>query len=127
VQALQPQSLKDLARFPQVAVSWFVLHATRGGTSLSRLGLFATIAILAYAYLLSRSHVTFLSQDCHLNSFAPSLVLQQLARATSLFLAVGYTDFSGGPLATVLLTAAASLGLFWYALVAEVVIHRVYR
>lgn len=127
VQALQPQSLKDLVRLPQVAVSWLVLHATRGGTSLSRLGLFATIAILAYAYLLSHSHVTFLSQDCHLNSFAPSLVLQQLARATSLFLAVGYTDFSGGPLATVLLTAAASLGLFWYALVAEVVIHRVYR
>jgi hypothetical protein len=127
VQALQPQSLKDLARLPQVAVSWSVLHATRGGTSLSRLVLFATIAILVYTYLLSHSHVTFLSQDCQLNSFAPPLVLQQLARATSLFLAVGYTDFSGGPLATVLLTAAASLGLFWYALVAEVVIHRVYR
>jgi hypothetical protein len=131
VQALQSHSPKDLARLPlratQVALSWLVLHATRGGTSLFRLVLVATLAILAYAYFLSHSHVTFLSQDCYLDSFAPSLVLQQLARATSLFLAVGYTDFSGGPLATVLLTAAASLGLFWYALVAEVVIHRVYR
>jgi len=77
--------------------------------------------------LLSNSHVTFMNQDCHLNSFEPSLMLQQLARATSLFLAMGYTAFSGGTFATVLLTAAASLGLFWYALVAAVVIHRVYR
>ena len=131
IQALQPHSLNDLARLPlratQVFLSWLVLHATKGGTSLSRLVLAATFATLAYAYLLSRSHVTFLSQDCHLSSFAPALVLQQLARAASLFLAVGYTDFSGGPLATVFLTAAAAFGLFWYALVAEVVIHRVYR
>jgi hypothetical protein len=132
LQALQlPRSLKDLASLPlratQVLLSWLVLHITKGGTSLSRLVLAATLAILAYAYLLSHSHVTFLTQDCHLNSFAPPLVLQQLARATSLFLAVGYGDFSGGPAATVLLTAAASIGLFWYALLVEVVIHRVYR
>jgi len=131
VQGLQVHSVKDLVGWPlratQVLLSWLVLHATRGGTSLSRLVLAGTLAILVYAYLLSHSHVTFLSQDCYLKSFAPSLVLQQVARATSLFLAVGYTDFSGGPLATVLLTVAASLGLFWYALVAEVVIHRVYR
>jgi hypothetical protein len=80
-----------------------------------------------YALLLSTSHVTFMNQDCSLNSFQLSLVLQQLARATSLFLAFGYTAFSGGAPATVLLTAAASLGLLWYALVAEVIIHRVYR
>jgi hypothetical protein len=131
VQTLRPQSAKDLARWPlramQVAMSWLVLHATGGGTSLSPLVLAGALAILIYTYLLSHSHVTFLGQDCHLNSFAPSLVLQQLARATSLFLAVGYTAFRGGPLATILLTAAAALGLFWYALVAEVVIHRVYR
>ena len=84
-----------------------------------------TVAL--YALLLSHSHVTFMSQDCHLSSLEPALVLLQLARATSLFLAIGYTAFEGGTLATVLLTAAASLGLLWYALVAEVVIHRVYR
>ncbi len=98
-QALQFQSLKDLASLPlratQVFLSWLVLHATKGGTSLSRLVLAATLAIMAYACLLSHSHVTFLTQDCHLNSFAPPLVLQQLARATSLFLAVGYGDFNG--------------------------------
>jgi hypothetical protein len=131
VQQLRPQSLKELPRLlwraGQVGVFWLVLHATRGGTSLLRLVLVATLAILAYAYILSHSHVTFMNQDCYLNSFAPPLVLQQLARATSLFLAIGYTDFSGGPLATFLLTGAASLGLLWYALVAEVVIHRVYR
>jgi len=131
IQALRPESLKDLARWPlratRIAVSSLVLHATKGGTSLSRLVLAAALAISVYASLLSHSHVTFLSQDCHLNSFERSLVLQQLARATSLFLAVGYTAFSGDAFATVLLTAAASLGLFWYALVADVIIHRVYR
>jgi Pentapeptide repeats (9 copies) len=131
VQALQPHSMEGAVRLPmraiQVALAWLVLHATKGGTSLSRLVLAATLAILTYAYLLSHSHVAFQGQDCNLNAFAPSLVMQQLARAMSLFLAMGYTDFSGGPVATVLLTAAASLGLFWYALVAEVVIHRVYR
>jgi hypothetical protein len=131
IQTLQPQSLKDFARWPlraaQFFVSWLVLHSTRGGTSLYRLVLTATLAILVYAYLLSHSHVMFLSQDCHLNSFEPPIMLQELARATSLFFAFGYTAFSGSPLATVFLTAGASFGLFWYALVAEVVIHRVYR
>ncbi len=131
IQKLRPLSLKNLVRQPvratQAFLSWSVIHATKGGTSLSRLVFAATFATLAYAYLLSRSHVTFLSQDCHLSSLAPNLVLQQLARAAALFLAIGYTDFTGGPLATVFLTAAAAFGLFWYALVAQVVIHRVYR
>jgi hypothetical protein len=130
-QALRVEQPINLARWPlralQVSGSWLVLHATKGGTSLSRLVLVAVLAISVYASLLSRSHVTFLAQDCHLNSFEVSLVLQQLARATSLFLAVGYTAFSGNAIATVFLTAAASLGLFWYALVADVIIHRVYR
>jgi hypothetical protein len=114
-------------RAVQVLGSWLVLIATKGGTSLSRPILAAILAVPTYALLLSRSHVTFMNHDCHLDSFQPSLVLQQLARAASLFLAIGYTAFSGGTLATVLLTAAASVGLLWYALVAEVVVHRVYR
>jgi Pentapeptide repeats (9 copies) len=130
--ALKANPLKEgVARLPlraaQVLGTWLVLVATRGGTSLSRPILAAMLAVPVYALLLSHSHVTFMNQDCHLDSFQPSLVLQQLARATSLFLAIGYTAFSGGTLATVLLTVAASLGLLWYALVAEVVIHRVYR
>jgi hypothetical protein len=120
-----------VARLPlraaQVFAAWSLLTATKGGTSLSRLFLAAIFIVLLYALLLSHSHVTFMNRDCHLNSFEPSLVAQQLARATSLFLAVGYTAFGGGPRATVLLTSAAAVGLFWYALVAAVVIHRVYR
>ena len=132
VKTLRAQSLKEgvlslLLRALRVCGEWLVLNATKGGTSLSRLFLTPMFFVPSYALLLSTSHVTFMNQDCHLNSFQPSLVLQQLARATSLFLAFGYTAFSGGALATVLLTAAASLGLLWYALVAEVVIHRVYR
>jgi hypothetical protein len=132
LETLRTQPLKEgVGRLPlraiQVFAAWFVLNATRGGTSLSRLFLAAMFTVALYASLLSHSHVTFMNQDCHLSSFEPSLVLQQLARATSLFLAIGYTAFGGGTLATVLLTAAASLGLLWYALVAEVVIHRVYR
>jgi hypothetical protein len=131
-EALRAHPLKEgVARLPlramQLLAAWFVLYTTKGGTSLSRLFLAAIIIVMLYALLLSNSHVTFMNQDCHLNSFQSSLLLQQLARATSLFLSIGYTAFSGGTLATVLLTAAASLGLFWYALVAAVVIHRVYR
>jgi Pentapeptide repeats (9 copies) len=114
-------------RAVRVFGAWLLLNTTKGGTSLSRLFLVAMFVVLLYASLLSPSHVTFLNQDCHLNSFEWSLILQQLARATSLFLAFGYTAFSGGPRATVLLTVAAAIGLFWYALVAAVVIHRVYR
>jgi hypothetical protein len=114
-------------RTPQAFSTWVLLHATKGGTSLSRLFLTAISLVILYAALLSNSHVTFMNQDCHLNSFELSSVMRQFARATSLFLAIGYTAFSGGTLATVLLTAAASLGLFWYALVAAVVIRRVYR
>jgi hypothetical protein len=111
----------------QVFVAWLVLHATKGGTSLSRLFLGGVILVPLYALLLSNSHIKFMNQDCYLHSFESLLVLQQLARGASLFLAIGYTAFSGGTLATVLLTAGAALGLFWYALVAAVVIHRVYR
>lgn len=132
LETLWADPLKEgVARLPvraiQVFVAWLVLNATRGGTSLSRLFLTAMFTVPLYALLLSISSVTFMNQDCHLNSFGPSGVLQQLARATSLFLAIGYTAFSGGTLATVLLTAAASVGLLWYALVAAVVIRRVYR
>jgi len=114
-------------RVAQVFTAWLVLHATKGGTSLSRLFLGGIILVPLYALLLSNSHIKFMNQDCYLHSFQPSLALQQLARGASLFLAIGYTAFSGGTLATVLLTAGAVLGLFWYALVAAVIIHRVYR
>jgi hypothetical protein len=129
---LRAQPLKKgVARQPlramQVFLEWLVLHATRGGTSLSRPILAAMFLVPLYGLLLSISHVSFMNQDCHVNSFHLSLVFQQLARATSLFLAFGYTAFSGGTLASVLLTTAASVGLLWYALVAEVIIHRVYR
>ncbi|HVB58396.1 MAG TPA: pentapeptide repeat-containing protein [Candidatus Acidoferrales bacterium] len=131
-EGLRTRPLKEgWARLPlraaQVLVAWVVLHATKGGTSLSRLFLGGIIFVPVYALLLSTSHVKFMNQDCYLHFLEPSLVIQQLARATSLFLAIGYTAFSGGILATVLLTVGALLGLLWYALVAAVVIHRVYR
>jgi len=132
LETLRTHPLKEgVTRLPlrvaQVCAAWAVLHATKGGTSLSRLFLGGIILVPLYAVLLSKSHVTFMNQDCYLHSFEPWLVLQQLARAASLFLTIGYGAFSGGPLATVLLTLGASVGLFWYALVAAVVIHRVYR
>ncbi len=132
VKALRTHPFKEgIRRFPvrvaQVSAGWLLLHATRGGTSLARLLLGGIVLIPLYAAVLSSSHVKFMNQDCRLHSLEPSLVLQQLARAASLFLAIGYTAFSGGRLATALLTAGAVLGLFWYALVAAVVIHRVYR
>lgn len=116
-----------LIRAVQLIGAWVVVGLTRGGTSLLRLLLAALLVVPLYAVGLSNSHVMFLNQDCHIDSFESWLVLEQLARATSLFLGIGYTAFMGGPLGTVLLTVAASLGLFWYALVAAVVIRRVYR
>jgi hypothetical protein len=132
VKALRARSLNEgvislLLRALPVCADWVVLNATKGGTSLFRLFLAAMFLVPLYALLLSISHVTFMNHDCRLSSFQLWPVLQQLARATSLFLAFGYTAFSGGVPATVLLTAAASVGLLWYALVAEVIIHRVYR
>ena len=114
-------------RAAQLFSAWAVLHATKGGTSLSRLFLTGIILVPIYALLLSHSHVTFMNQDCYLSSFKLPLVSQELARAASLFFAIGYTAFNGGTLATVLLTAGALLGLCWYALAAAVVIHRVSR
>ena len=99
----------------------------KGGHVALALLLGGIVLVPLYGLLLSDSHVTFMNQDCYLRSLNLSLVTQQLARAASLFLAIGYTAFSGGPGATVLLTIGASLGLFWYALVAAVVIRRVYR
>jgi Pentapeptide repeats (9 copies) len=116
-----------LLRGGQIGAAGLVLNATKGGTSIFRLVLAAICIVFLYAALLSHSHVKFMGQDCHLNSFELQLLPGLFARATSLFLAFGYTAFSGGNLATVLLTVAASIGLFWYALVAAVVIHRVYR
>jgi hypothetical protein len=132
VEALRVHPLQEgfprfLARAGRICTAWLILVITKGGTSLSRLLLAAMLVVSLYALLLSTSHIAFINQDCHLNTFERSLVLQQLARAASLFLAFGYTAFSGGPRATVLLTAGAAIGLFWYALVAAVVIHRVYR
>jgi len=132
LETLRTHPLKEgAARLPlratEVFLAWLLLKVTKGGTSLSRLFLAAMLIVLVYASLLSHSHVTFMNENCHLTTFEPPFVLQQLARATSLFLAIGYTAFKGGILATVFLTAGASLGLFWYALVAAVVIHRVYR
>jgi hypothetical protein len=132
IEALRRTPRKEGAvRFPframQIFVEWLILHLTKGGTSLARLFLTALFFVMLCGTLLSKSHVMFLNQDCHLNSLALLPVLQQLARATSLFLAIGYTAFSGGTIATILLTGAATFGLLWYALVAAVLIHRVYR
>jgi hypothetical protein len=132
LQDIQTRRRKDsfvrlTGRAIRLAVSWLVLHITKGGTSLSRLFLGASLLVPFYAVLLSFSHVTFLNQDCHLRYMKPSLIAQQLARAASLFFTIGYTAFSGSPTATCLMTVGALLGLFWYALIAAVVIHRVYR
>lgn len=118
---------RSAKRMVQLVSAWLVLHATKGGTSLSRLFLGGSVLVPLYGLFLSFSHVTFMNQDCYLRSLKVSLVAQQLARAASLFFTIGYTAFSGGPGATILLTLGALLGLFWYALIAAVVIHRVYR
>ena len=109
-------------------VFWLVLGLTNGGTSVARLVVIAFLAVPAYATLLSMSSVTFQGKPCHLASFELAPVINQLACAASLFLAIGYTAFVGNNvLELVLLTVGAGLGLIWYALLAAVVIRRVYR
>jgi hypothetical protein len=108
--------------------SWLVLALTKGGTSAARLILIALVAVPLYAALLSVSFVTFQGKSCHLTSFGFGTVISQLSCATSLFIAIGYTAFiSSSTLESVLLTLGSGLGLIWYALLAAVVIRRVYR
>jgi hypothetical protein len=108
--------------------SWLVLALTKGGTSAARLILIALVAIPVYAVLLSASFVTFQGKSCHLTSFGFGATVSQLSCATSLFLALGYTGFvASSSLELALLTLGSGLGLIWYALLAAVVIRRVYR
>jgi len=110
------------------AVQWIILVGTKGGTSLARLGVIAIVAVPTYATLLSFSTVEFQNESCRLAEVTFPAIVEQLARATSLFLAIGFTAFVGHSLVeTVLLTAGSALGLVWYALLAAVVIRRVYR
>jgi hypothetical protein len=81
-----------------------------------------------YAALLSTSSVTFQGKPCHLASFEFGTIISQLSCAASLFLAIGYTAFVGSnALEVALLTVGSGVGLIWYALLAAVVIRRVYR
>jgi hypothetical protein len=109
-------------------VLWLILLGSRGGTSIGRLFFLAAGAISFYAALLSMSSVEFQGTPCTLMTLTIPGVVEQLARATSLFLAIGYTAFKGATvLQVVLLTVGATIGLIWYALIAAVVIRRVYR
>jgi len=105
-----------------------ILFGTNGGTSVARLVLIAAIAVPFYAFLLSISSVRFQNHPCRLLKVTFPAVIEQLSRAASLFLAIGYTAFTGGNVPEVLLLIlGAALGLIWYALLAAVVIRRVYR
>jgi hypothetical protein len=107
---------------------WLVLFLTKGGTSVARLIGLAALAVPTYTALLAWSCITFQGRPCHLGAFQWSAIIQEVAYASSLFLAVGYTAFSGRTVyETVFLTIGAALGLVWYALLAAVVIRRVYR
>jgi hypothetical protein len=107
---------------------WLILTLTKGGTSMARLVLLAILAIPTYALLLSVSSVTYQGTSCYHPWLHFSTAIKVMAYAASLFLAVGYTAFAGSTaIETVLLTAGAAIGLIWYALMAAVVIRRVYR
>jgi uncharacterized protein YjbI with pentapeptide repeats len=117
-----------LREWARCATTWLILVGTNGGTSVARLVGIAAIAILFYAFLLSVSSVQFQDKPCRVLHVTAPAVVEQVARAASLFLAMGYTAFSGGDVTeVVLLTAGAAIGLIWYALLAAVVIRRVYR
>ena len=89
-------------------------------------GLSSLLGYLVRTYL----YASAFDQGAH--SFAMGHVLELLCQRKARVILSNvrqhsFSAFSGGTLATVLLTAGALLGLFWYALVAAVVIHRVYR
>ncbi len=110
------------------SILWLALVLTKGGTSAGRLLCCAAIAIPSYAVALSTSSILFQGVICRMSSIGPREVAQQLTRAVSLFLAFGYTSFVGTNLVELLfLTIGAMLGLVWYALMAAVIIRRVYR
>lgn len=95
---------------------------------MTRLLVLAVLGILSYAYLLSISSVQFQNTSCYLHTYDLSGIIKEITYGSSLFLAIGYTAFSGKTVREdVLLTAGAAIGLIWYALLAAVVIRRVYR
>jgi Pentapeptide repeats (9 copies) len=126
--SIQNGVVQSIIEAVRCGASWLVLALTKGGTSVARLILIALVAIPLYATLLSVSFVTFHGKSCHLTSFGFGAAIGQLSCATSLFLALGYTAFvASSALELALLTLGAGLGLIWYALLAAVVIRRVYR
>jgi Pentapeptide repeats (9 copies) len=133
VESLKMWTLKSgvvsgLALLARCMVLWLTLILTKGGTSMIRLVLIAILAIPAYAVVLSQSTITFQGQQCNISVISFESIIKELTVATSLFLAVGYTAFAGHGLSEVMfLTAGSALGLIWYALLAAVVIRRVYR
>lgn len=129
------ESLKSRPLSAGLPFSWLryfflrlILALTKGGTSLARLASITLFTIPIYTLLLSFSSVTFEGTPCRILDWTASALIEQAARAASLFLAIGYTAFVGhNGLEVVLLTLGATFGLFWYALLAAVVIRRVYR
>ena len=112
----------------QYIASWVFVKLTKGGTSVARLIIISLVAVTFYSTLLAFSSTTFQGKPCHLDPLDTSAVLGLVTRAAALFFTVGYTAFVGKtPVEDALLTIGAMLGLFWYALIAAVVIRRVYR
>jgi uncharacterized protein YjbI with pentapeptide repeats len=108
--------------------SWMFLKMTKGGTSAGRLAAIALIAVTLYATLLSFSSATFQGKPCRMSELNGSAIIEQITRAAALFFAIGYTAFVGQSVTEdMLITLGSLLGLFWYALIAAVVIRRVYR
>jgi len=117
-----------VAQSARCMVLWLTLILTKGGTSMVRLALIAVLAIPTYALVLSQSAITYQGQSCKIGAISFEAIIKELTVATSLFLAVGYTAFVGQGLREIaFLTGGSALGLIWYALLAAVVIRRVYR
>ncbi len=107
---------------------WLNLKITRGGTSFFSLMLIGAICIALSALSLSFSGVTFHDKPCKPDSIQLLPIVEQLTRATSLFLGVGYTAFKpSNPHETIGLTTVSALGLIWYALLIPVLVRRIYR
>ncbi len=111
-----------------IFIKWIILATTKGGTSLIRLLSIAFFAILLSNFIFACSGITSSTlYDIETSNFLVDY-LQWLPKNLSIFLGFGFTAFKCTSFnQEILLIGYCSLGIFWYSLLASVLIRKIYK
>lgn len=106
-----------------------ILFITRGGTSLSGLGIALIVLVAFISLFLSCSEVSYANHLLKVSEDESYVfgVIKNLPHAFSLFLTYGYSSFSSSsPLVYLWLNCISAVGLIWYALSIAVIVRRIH-